>query len=206
MLRTALLAALLWLAGPLSLVAQERVQTPILTLNQEALYARSLFGQRVEQELQRASEELAAENRRIEAALVAEEAQLTEDRPTMDPAAFRELAEDFDERVTGIRRAQADKRASLQRIADSERTRFFELAYPVLLRMVEEIGALAILDQSAIIIAARLIDVTETAIARVDAEIGAAPLPEEAPGQPEPRPAPDAEEAPSETTTEPAQD
>ncbi len=163
-------------------------QPPILTLNQERLYANSLFGERVRTELEASSAELANENRKIEAALVAEERQLTDDRPTMEPEAFRALAEDFDERVTGIRRAQVEKRNALQRVTESERARFFELAYPVLLQLVEETDALAILNQSAVILSSRQIDITDTAIQRVDAEIGDAALPPEPPTAPLQRP------------------
>ena len=167
-------------AGGAALAQQEPTMAPILTLNQERLYANSLFGQRVRDDLAAASADLVAENRRIEVALVAEEGQLVTDRATMEPAKFRELAEEFDERVTGIRRAQSEKRDALQRAADAERTRFFELAFPVLFALVEETGALAILNQNAVILSSRAIDVTDQAIARINAEIGPAP-PEVAP-------------------------
>ncbi|WP_298357988.1 OmpH family outer membrane protein [uncultured Litoreibacter sp.] len=177
------------LAGAAS--AQEAtLPAPILTLNQERLYISSEFGQRVREDLEANSADLAAENRRIEAALVAEESQLTTDRATMDPTEFRLLAEDFDERVTGIRGAQIEKREALQRIADQERGRFFELAYPVLFQLVEETGALAILNQSAVILSSRQIDVTDLAIERVNAAIGASPLPDEPLSTPLPRPSP----------------
>lgn len=194
------LSVVIFLGTPVQ--AQEgTLPPPILTLNQERLYVGSDFGQRVRDELEAASIELAAENRRIETALVAEEKQLTEDRATMEPETFRSLAEDFDERVTGIRRAQVDKRNALQRSADEERVRFFDLAYPILFQLVEETGALAILNQSAVILSSRQIDVTEVAIERVNAEIGAAPLPPEAPATPQQRPAlpePQPQNAPAE--------
>ncbi len=176
------------------------VFAPILTLNQERLYSNSLFGQRVRDDLEAASGLLVAENRRIEAALVAEEAQLVTDRATMDPAKFRELAEEFDERVTGIRRAQSEKRDALQEAADAERTRFFELAFPVLFALVEETGALAILNQNAVILSSRSIDVTDRAIARVNEEIGPA-LPEPMPDI-SPSPRPEGEDAPEEEPRE----
>lgn len=168
------------------------VAPPLLTLNQERLYLNSLFGQRVRRTLEAKSVRLAAENRQIEAALVAEEQQLTTDRPTMDPEAFRALAEDFDERVTGIRRAQGEKRDDLQRETEAERARFFELAYPVLLQLVQETGALAILNQSAVILSARQIDVTDLAITRINEQVGEA-APPQGPGiVPQPRPEPGA--------------
>ena len=156
------------------------VPPPILTLNQERLYLDSEFGQRVQKMQDANSAALAAENRQIEAALVAEEQTLTTERATMDPEEFRLLAEDFDERVTAIRRAQVEKRTALQREAETERARFFELAYPLLFEIVQETGALAILNQSAVILSARQIDVTELAILRVNRLIGAS-APEDQP-------------------------
>lgn len=180
----------LWLVLGVVLCAPALAQTqsPVLTLNQDRLYIASEFGQRVQAELEAASADLSGENRKIEAALVEEEQRLTDDRPTMTPAEFRKLADEFDERVTGIRRAQEQKANSIQRQADDERARFFELAFPVLLRLVEETGAVAILDNSAVIFSVRQIDITDAAIARVDAEVGAAPLPQDSGPQPQPRP------------------
>jgi len=184
-----LVAALFW--GPASAQPADGTTTlppPILTLNQERLFASSAFGQRVRRTQEVNSVALAAENRQIEAALEEEEQKLTEDRATMDPEAFRALAEDFDVRVTAIRRAQVDKRNELQRLSETERARFFELAYPVLFELVQETGALAILNQSAVILSARQIDVTELAIARVNAAFGEAPLAPEPAAIPAPRP------------------
>jgi Skp family chaperone for outer membrane proteins len=175
------------MAGPVA--AQDAtIAPPILTLDQERLYTASLFAERVRDTLAARSRVLAAENRRIEATLREEERQLTEDRATMEPAEFRVLAEDFDERVTAIRAAQANKRDALQGEADGERTRFFQLAYPVLFEMVQEAGALAILNQNAVILSLRSIDVTELAIERVNAAIGEAPPPPVTPDPPPRRP------------------
>lgn len=170
---------------------QEQAPPAVLTLNQERLYANSLFGQRVRDDLEAASAALAAENRQIETALVAEEAQLVEDRATLAPEEFRKLADEFDERVTGIRRAQVEKREALQRASDAERLRFFDMAFPVLFELVEETGALAILNQNSVILSSRAIDVTDRAIVRVDAAFGASPPEPVAPAKPMPRPAGD---------------
>jgi len=181
---------------------QEQAPPAVLTLNQERLYASSLFGQRVRDDLEAASVVLATENRQIESALVAEEAQLVEDRATLDPAEFRKLAEEFDERVTGIRRAQVEKREALQRAADAERLRFFDMAFPVLFELVDDFGALAILNQNAVILSSRAIDVTDRAIARVDAAFGASPPKPAAPAKPMPRPNADGPEDGAQTQSQ----
>ncbi|PTX55889.1 periplasmic chaperone for outer membrane proteins Skp [Litoreibacter ponti] len=174
----------------------QQQSSPILTLDQDRLYTASAFGQRVQSDLQQQSQDLSQENRRIEAALETEELRLTEERAEMDPEAFAALAQDFDERVTGIRRAQEAKADNIRRVAEQERARFFEAAFPVLLELVEETGAIAILNNEAVIFSVRQIDITDAAIARVDSIIGAAPLPPD-PGQvPQQRPSTEVETAP----------
>lgn len=178
-------------AGPVSAQTTEAsraAQSPFLTLNQERLYQQSDFGKRVKAYLQDEAAKLGIENRRIDAALTEEEKRLTTERPTMEAAEFRVLAADFDERVTAIRQAQQSKQASIQREGDTERARFFELAFPVLLALVEETGAVAILNDAAVIFSIRQIDITDAAIIRVNEIVGAAiPDPEQGPA-PLPRP------------------
>lgn len=195
----AVLAALGWGSA---VYAQQVQSSPVLTLDQDRLFTDSLFGQRVQSDLQAQSQALSQENRKIEAALEEEESRLTGERAEMDPAAFAELARDFDERVTGIRQAQASKSESIRRTSDAERSRFFEAAFPILLQLVEETGAVAILANSAVIFSTRQIDITDIAIARVDAAIGASPLPVDPGPAPLPRPDPNAT-APDDATTDP---
>ncbi|MEM9434061.1 MAG: OmpH family outer membrane protein [Pseudomonadota bacterium] len=170
---------------PAAAIAQT---APVLTLNQEALYLASDFGKRVQSELEQQSRALASENRRIETELVDEERALTEQRPDMEPAAFRELADEFDQRVTEIRDAQDAKLDAIQDRADAERARFYELAFPVLLELVESSGAVAILNSDAVIFSVRNIDITEEAIAAVNTTIGSAPRDGAQMQSPAPRP------------------
>jgi len=179
------------LSATTPVVAQQVQLSPVLTLDQDRMYATSAFGQRVQAELQAQSVALSQENRKIEAALEAEERRLTEERASMDPAAFRVLAEDFDERVTGIRRAQAAKADSVRKNADEERARFFEAAFPILLELVEETGAVAILNNSAVIFSVRNIDITDAVIERIDATVGESPPPVDTGPLPVQRPASD---------------
>ncbi|NNK77342.1 MAG: OmpH family outer membrane protein [Litoreibacter sp.] len=191
---TAGICAGLFALLPVAGYTQDVAATPVLTLNQDRLYASSLFGQRVLKGIEEESLKLAAENRRIEIDLVEEERRLTDERATMDAAEFRALALDFDERVNDIRRAQDGKRDALQRKADAERARFFELAFPILLELVEETGALAILNNSAVIFSVRQIDITDRAIDRINAVLGAAPPDPETGPNPTPRPEDDGAE------------
>ena len=191
-LRRAMSALVVALAFTNPVFAQSIQPSPVLTLDQDRMYAASAFGKRVQEDLQKQSNDLSQENRKIEAALEAEERRLTEERADMVPENFQKLAADFDERVTGIRRAQASKTDNIRRQAETERVRFFEVAFPILLELVEETGAVTILNNTAVIFSVRQIDITDAAIARIDAAIGDLPHPVD-PGQlPVQRPDPSA--------------
>ncbi|GFE66826.1 OmpH family outer membrane protein [Litoreibacter roseus] len=193
MWRAALL--LILLLAPALGVAQEATQSPVLTLDQERLFESSAFGQRALADLQKARQELRAENARIQEDLITEEERLRDERPTLEPAAFQKLAADFDERVTAIRAAQDEKGTTILGTLETEKQRFFELAFPVLFELVEETGAVAILNDQAVIFSVRQIDITEAAIARVNQRIGAAPRPLDPRQSPRPRPQPETEPA-----------
>ncbi|MBC6437395.1 MAG: OmpH family outer membrane protein [Rhodobacteraceae bacterium] len=144
----------------------------ILILSQDRLFSDSLYGQRVQATLEAAGAALTAENRRIEAQLTDEELRLTGQRPTMDPAEFRLLADEFDTRVREIRATQDAKAQSLAAQADAAQQHFFELAVPVLLQIVQERGAAVILDNRAVLLSAETVDITSVAMTRINEEIG----------------------------------
>jgi len=147
-------------------------QTPLLTLDQEKLFRSSMFGRRVSEELKAATDNLSEENRKIEEQLIAEEKDLTERRPKMGPEEFRKLADAFDEKVVAIRRAQDDKERSLTQTVDRQRQAFFENSFGVLALLVQESGAVAILDSRSIVLSSNAIDITDIAITRIDAALG----------------------------------
>ncbi len=144
----------------------------LVVVDQERLFADSLFGQRVQSELQSESNALAEENRRMEAELVAEELSLTDQRPNLSPAEFRNLANEFDARVTLIRLAQDRKSRALSNRQNAERQAFFEAALPVLQQLLQQAGASAMLDRRSVLISLSAVDVTDRAIAQIDAILG----------------------------------
>ncbi len=161
----------LWAIAP-GLAAQESAASPVLTVDQDRLFAESLWGKRVLGELDAASAALLAENRKIEASLTAEETALTAKRPTMAATAFRELADEFDARVTGIRKAQDSKGHDLGVRRDADRKRFFEAAVPVMVEVLNARGAFAILDGRAVILSVKAIDATDDMRRAIDAQLG----------------------------------
>lgn len=179
-------AALLFNGSVVTLAAQEAaattaVQSPVLTIDQDRLYSQSLWGKRAEGELAAATSALQAENRKIEAELTAEEKSLTEKRTKMPAADFRKLADDFDSRVTGIRKAQDGKSRELAAKRDEDRRAFFDAAVPIIGEVMQKRGAVAILDSRAIFLSAKLVDATDEVLAVCNARLGAGPKADGAP-------------------------
>ncbi len=151
------------------------VQIPLMTIDQDALFLRSAWGQRAQAELERRGRELAAENEALAQALSREEQELTELRKTLPADEFRARADEFDKRVVEVRRERDTKATELQHYADSERDAFQQAVLPILARMMQERGAVAVLDLRVLFVSADAIDVTDDLIEEVDAVAGAGP-------------------------------
>jgi len=152
--------------------AADDTPSPIVVLNQERLLSQSLYGQRIAREVEAAGSTLASENRAIEARLTEEELSLTEQRATMTPEAFRPVAEEFDTRVNAIRAAQEAKSRALQQQAEAAQQEFFEIAFPVLIELLRTRGATVLMDHRAVLLSAEGVDITDAAVALIDARIG----------------------------------
>ncbi|MCR9109279.1 OmpH family outer membrane protein [Marivita sp. XM-24bin2] len=148
------------------------VQSLILTVAPEALYTQSDFGKRIAREIEAESLEIAADNRRIEAELTAEERELTELRDSLDPAEFRSRAEAFDEKVQRLRREQDEKARAVGTRNEEARRALLTAAQPILLQLMIESGAVAVLDRRVVLLSVDSVDITEQAILRVNDEFG----------------------------------
>lgn len=145
---------------------------PVLTIEPDQLYARSLFGVRLTSELEARGIRLAAENRRIEAELADEESELTARRAELAPIEFRQLADDFDARVQRVRAEQDEKARFLAQSSDAAQRAFLQAIAPILETLMIEKGASVILDRRAVFLSADASDVTEAAIVRIDSALG----------------------------------
>ena len=166
------LALGLWLAIAAAAVAQQSAPPQLLTLDQDRLYSGSRYGRALESRSLAATQALATENRKIEAALATEEAALTDQRKLVTPAAFTTLADAFDAKVEKIRAEQEAKATALKTERDTRRQQFFDAAVPVLAELMRQAGAYAILNHDAVIRAFDAIDVTTRAIAAIDTKLG----------------------------------
>ncbi|MCY4303391.1 MAG: OmpH family outer membrane protein [Aestuariivita sp.] len=148
------------------------VRSSILIIELERLFTDSQFGKKIALEIELASVELAKENRLIESRLEKEEKRLTERRETMTPTEFRTLADEFDSKVQEIRQAQDGKVRELNQRREIRRGMLLQLARPILEQLMRDSGAAIILERSSVFLSANAIDVTDLAIARIDARIG----------------------------------
>lgn len=175
-MRALVLAVLMALAAPVAApVLGQTTGTPapqIATLDQDRLFTESRFGKALEAKAQAASQALAAENRRIETALSTEEAELTQKRTSLTLQAFQPLAEAFDAKVEKVRADQAAKVEALKAERDADRQAFFQASVPVLADLMRQMGAYAILNKQAVILSFDTIDLTDRAIAALDARLG----------------------------------
>lgn len=166
-------SALLATAGPC--LAQDApasvLRSPVLTVDQEQLFNESDYGKAMLAALEDEREALTMENRRIEADLIAEEQDLTEERPKMTPAEFRERAAAFDARVVEIRQAQDRKLRVLNERRDETQKQFYAAALPIVAELVRERGAVLVLESQSVILSAQQIDITQDVIARLDQRV-----------------------------------
>lgn len=176
-MRVAAVLLAVMLAGPL--MAQE-VRTPapagradpILIIDQDRLFEGSAFGQATLSQLEADQADLLAENLTIEKALEEEERALTDQRKVLPPEEFLRLAQAFDTKVEGIRAAQVEKDRTLRQAVDESQRRFYAAVVPVIGQLMQDMGASVVLDKQTIILSLQRLDMTDTAIARIDAAIG----------------------------------
>ena len=143
--------------------------SPILTLDTERLLTESAAGRAIDADLAERSAALAAENRRIEAELTSEEKDLSARRASLTSEAFKAEATAFDEKVKRIRAEQDAKLLNLQQASEQARRSILQAANPVLAAIMQDTGAVAILERGSLIAALQTIDVTDLAIERLDA-------------------------------------
>ncbi|MGV6847770.1 MAG: OmpH family outer membrane protein [Marinibacterium sp.] len=159
-------------------MAQDLPKNPILTIDSDRFFADSEFGRRIAATIEAESADLAAENRRIEAELTAEEKDLTARRATTPPEEFRALADAFDAKVQTIRQTQDAKARALTERRDADRVTFLRAAQPVLEDILNETGATVILERNSVFFSSNASDITDRAIAGINASIGSGADPE----------------------------
>lgn len=147
-------------------------QAALLTVDQDLLFVRSAWGLRATAVTDAELDKIAADNDRLAAQLSDEEAQLTQQRATLDPAEFRRRAEAFDVRATQVRRERAQLVQDLNAWAEADRAAFYRAALPIMGDMMQERGAVAVLDRRTVFVALDAIDMTDDLVTMLDRELG----------------------------------
>lgn len=143
----------------------------VLLIDQDRLFSGSVFGQAVGGVIDRVGRDLSAQNREIEDVLTQEEQRLTELRSSLSIEDFRLRAAEFDARVVEIRSEQDAKNRALGAYAEAARQRFLEIMGPILIDLVQRSGSEVLMDRRAVIFARDDIDITDEAIAAIDAAL-----------------------------------
>lgn len=140
----------------------------ILTIDQERLLFDSLPGRALLAQQEAAADALTAEGSALDRAFEAEERSLTERRASLAPGAFRALADAFDAKVVATRREQEQKSTELARRLEAERRDFFRTVRPILVELLRETGASAVLDQRAVLLSNQDLNITDEVIKRLN--------------------------------------
>jgi Skp family chaperone for outer membrane proteins len=155
-------------ATPAQVFAQTQPMS-IRVLDEDRLFRESRLGQGIVARLREAETALERENAEIFDRLAAEERDLTALRATLDTDEFRARADAFDRRVEEIRAERAQRAQDLARQSDAQTRAFFETALPVLVTLLSELGVVALLKPDTLILGADWLDITDSAILRLDA-------------------------------------
>jgi len=162
------LVAALMAALPSEAQTNTGLRSPILVVDLEKLFNNSDFGRKVASDYAAVGNEIAAENRRIEAELIAEEKALADQRPTMEQSEFRALADAFDIKVQKMRETQRTKLRDLSQSSEAAKSRFFEFAQPVLEGIMVESNAVVIMELNSVVLNMSAIDITQEAIKQIN--------------------------------------
>ena len=171
-MRKAAFALFLALAPVAGAFAQEATSGAVLTVDLERLLRETAIGKAAALRLENETKALQAENRRIDAALEAEEKALTARRDSLPAEDFRALAEAFDVKVEKLRAEQDAKGRALTETREGERQRILQAAVPILAELLAQKGGDVIIDKNAVILSFDRNDLTDAAIVAIDAALG----------------------------------
>ncbi|MEM9642306.1 MAG: OmpH family outer membrane protein [Pseudomonadota bacterium] len=142
---------------------------PFLVLEQDRLLADSLLGKAIQAGNEAAADSLRREGQSLDRQFEEEERQLTAQREVLTPDEFRVLADAFDEKVVATRQAQEERAAVLNREAEARQRDFFRRVGPILLEILEETGASAVIEQRGLLVSKQDLNITDEVIKRLDA-------------------------------------
>lgn len=148
------------------------LRSDILVIDPERMFEDSALGRKMLADHQAERDALAAANEQLAAELEAEEQRLTDIRAQTSPEEFREMADAFDARVQQIRADSERRVRDLERARERLPGQFLAQVDQIILDLMRATGGVVLLDQRSVILRAEAVDITDRAIARINAEIG----------------------------------
>lgn len=140
-----------------------------LVVEQEKLLSESLYGKEIIRVEAQKRQKLIEEGRNLDRLFEEEERRLTDVRASTDPEEFREIADFFDAKVITTRREQEEKALVLNAENEEGRRKFLATIGPVLLQILNETGASAVVERRSLLIAKQDLNITDEVIKRLDA-------------------------------------
>lgn len=141
---------------------------PLLTVELERVLQGSEYGQAILNEEAAKIDALRQRGREVDSQFEAEELRLTAQRAELPPDEFRQLAEQFDARVIATRAELQQQGRTLEQENQERRQAFFNDVTPILVGILEETGATAIVEHRALLVARQDLNITEEVIKRLD--------------------------------------
>lgn len=163
-----LLALLAALAGPGALAQYAAPPAPLLVVDLKRVLEDSAAGRALRASEVEERKALQAEFDAVRESLEAEEAEMARVRARTPRAEFERRVVAFDKRVRAARSSAQERGAALQaRYADAQ-SALVAAVQPLLRALMQERGAVAVLDEAQVLMSITALNVTETLIERLD--------------------------------------
>ena len=146
--------------------------SPILIVNVDRIYRESAAGRSIsaaEAELVKQAE---TELRARRDALTTEEQALAAERDTLSPSQLEERTAQFRASVAELRQFRRERGVAIQKAVSAARVVLKQALQPVLVAIMRERRAAAMLDARNVVLSASALDITDEAIRRLDAAAG----------------------------------
>lgn len=151
-------------------------ETQIVIISIERVLRESAAGRSIQAQAQELRAAQEAQRRAQEEALLTEERELVELRQQVEQADFDRdefdaRARAFEEKVQALRVANRENAERVQRALQEATDELKRRLQPILIAIMDERRAAVMLDDSTVVLSATVIDVTNEAIRRLDAEV-----------------------------------
>lgn len=144
------------------------LQGAVVVLDQQRLFSENIYSIQMREQLIALSEDISAENRQIEADLIAQEKRLSEARATLPPEEFKKQADEFNQTVQNVRQEREARINEMDTMVRNVQQKIQQISTPILNALIVEIGAVAVLDSQSTLYVNKTFDITDIALTRLN--------------------------------------